>query len=230
RIVNGVPWHCSFTFAHMFKNADTGQVAAFIHLLDSVFGLSKIALDPGGGGVWIYPDLKKEKLLVDGVERSFVPLCPRQEAITSDKRAIVESFKRGGDFDSLIEALYLVSEEGFIHAWHLLYRQAWEGAHFAYPLPIDERDPKELRGLPEMLLHALRYLSIGLKQLNNIRQLTDKDGHIITSRRGGFPLYRAVGKKDVAYSGLFAFAAGELMLRGSASEEEEDPDAVCLAE
>lgn len=219
---NNKPYHCGFTFASMPKGLDAPRMAMFIQNLHKAFGFSRIGLDPGGGGLWVYPELKKPNLLIDGIEYSFRPLCTRFEPLQAERQPILSFFKRGADFDELIEERqYLTSDDGFIAYWHLQYRMAWEACGIAVPMPMEERNPAEVKIWSPDQLEAQRALDIGIKQLNNVRQLTNKDGAVLVSRRG-FPMFAAVGKKDVAYAKWYAWCASRLVLHSAEGESDDE--------
>jgi hypothetical protein len=218
----GKAYHASFTFASMPKGLDAPRMAQFIHMLHRAFGFSKIVMDPGGGGLWVYPELKRDQLLIDGVAQKFQPLCAKTELMQSGMQPIISWFKRGADFDDLMEPQYLSSDEGFIAFWHLQFRMAWEGGHIAVPMAMEERSPAEIRGWTPDQVWAQRILDTGMKQLNNVRQLT-KDGEVVTSRRG-FPMFQAVGKKDVAYAMWYAWCGMQALMRDAGAGMEMDAE------
>jgi len=151
-------------------------------------------------------------------------LCTRYEPIISDKQPIVSFFKRGADFDEITERPFLTGDDGFISYWHLQYRMAWEAREIGVPMPMEDRDRKVTDAWPSDRQWAQRVLDIGMKQLNNVRQLTDKANVVMTSARG-FPIFRAVGKKDVAYSKWYAWCGGRLVLAANQAASEVDDEA-----
>ena len=208
-------YHCSFTFAHMMKNVSAAQAAGFIHLLHRVFGFSYIIMDPGGGGLWIYKDMKNPEQLINNARTPVVPLCTIEEPLQTDKQAIVCFFKRGVQLNTLFQQQFLTDDAGFLDAAHRRYREGWEAGEFVYPMPIENRAPAEVRLWTPSQLWAQRYLDLGLKQLMRVRQLTRADGSADTTSRG-FARFQAPGKKDIAYAGLYAFTGGQLWMRDHA--------------
>jgi hypothetical protein len=215
RTVEDRKFNCAFTYAHMFKNLTAGETAAFIHLLYRIFVHSTIGLDPGGGGLWVYPELKNPLQTINGVPQKVVPLCTPDEAITADKIPIVRFFSRNASsgMADLVIPQFLVSDDGFLQAVHSRFRESWEAGEHHWPMPLDDRSPNEVKQWPEQVLWAQRVLDAGLKQFPNIRRVTDAKGNVRTSARG-FVMFEAKGKKDVAMAALMAFAAGELWLKG----------------
>lgn len=221
-----IPYHCSFTFAHMMRNVSAAQASAFIHLLHRIFSFSYIVMDPGGGGLWIYKDMRNKEQEINGARVPVVPLCTIEEPIQTDKQAIVVFFKRGPQLNTLHQQQYLTGDDGFLDASHRRYREGWEAGEFVYPMPIENRAPAEVRAWSQSQLWAQRYLDLGLKQLARVRQLTRADGTADTTARG-FARFQAPGKKDLAYAGLYAFTGAQLWMRDHALGLDGDNEVAC---
>jgi len=215
-------FHQAFTFGFMMKGLTGPETSGLIHFFHRIFGFSLLVLDPGGGGLWVYPHLKKDKQEIGGRIERVTPLCLPTETLTADKLPIVHYFQRGGELDQLVEPDYLRGPEGFLAAMHLKYREAWEMKQIHLPLAFDER-PDSLTKLwtPEMV-SAQKVLDLGVKQLSNVRQVTNSEGNPLTSKRG-FPLFESKMKKDVAYAKFQAFIGGLLWFHqhGDGESEEE---------
>jgi hypothetical protein len=119
---------------------------------------------------------------------------------------------------------FLVSDNGFLQAIHMKFRESWEAGAHHWPLPLEDRNPAELKQWPEQVLWAQRVLDVGLRQLPNIRRVTDSEGNV-KSGKGGFVMFEAKGKKDVAMAALMAFAGAEYWLQGSEIENEVEAEA-----
>lgn len=227
----GRAYNIAFTFASFLRNKSAPETAGFIHYLHRLFGFSSIVLDPGGGGLWVYKDLKNPEQIMDGRKFDATPLCTPQEPILSGKRAIVHFFKRGVRFDELaetepaiIERQFLAGDDGFIQAFHHRFRECWELPEFHWPLPLAERNPREVEEWAPEIVDAHRFLDESLGQLCNVVQDCNEEGLPIISKRG-FNLFRARGKKDGAYAAFMANAGKELFLHGGdydAMQNEED--------
>ena len=203
-------------YAYTLRNLSAGATSAFIHWLHDRFSFTNITLDPGGGGLWVYKELVKPKqtyVEMGWHDRVVIPLCTRDEAITTDKQPIIHFFKRGEVFDQLsyVHRNTLVSDDGFLFAHHQRYQEAWHGRELLYPLGLDERPPEVKRQWTPDMIEAQKTLDRGLIQLSRVRQLTSNDGQTPLTSKKGFPLFGAQGKKDIAYSGFYAFAG---MMRG----------------
>lgn len=202
-------YNVAITFAFMLRNKSGPETAGFIHLMHGIFAFSLIVLDPGGGGLWVYKELKKDEQEIGGRRVKVVPLCTPDEPLHFDKQPIVHFFKRGGRFDEVVEPQYLTGDDGFLAACHLRYREAWEAGEVDLPLALEDRRPDEVEKWRPEQIAALKVIEIGIKQLSNVRQITNEAGEPLTSRRG-FALFEAKGKKDVAYAKFYAFIGGVL--------------------
>jgi hypothetical protein len=218
--LEGRKFNRSFSFAHRLKNADVNVVAGLIHLLHRVFGFGRIVLDPRGGGLFLYEQLKKAEQIIDGVPTQVVPLCTRFEPIQADKQPIVCFFQRGGELDEIVTPQFLVAEEGFIEWWHKKFRQSWEAQEHEWPMPIEDRSPREVQQWRREQLWAQRLLDAAAKELSNVRQLVDKDGVTPLTSKRGFKMFEAKGKKDLAYASLMAFSGGELLAQKGVTADE----------
>lgn len=220
---NGRAFNVSATFGHFFRNVDAPQISGFIHFLHRVFGFSRIVLDPGGGGAWVAKELRKPDQLVNGAQMKVSPICTRDEAIQSGFQPILCFFKRGSELDHAVEPQFLVSDDGFLSAFHASYRQAWESGQIQWPELAENRGAAEMRGWNEAQAWAQKALDTTFKQLCSVRQAMDGDRPLVSKR--GFPLFMAIGKKDGAYSSLYAFAAFELLFMSIGAEAQAEDDA-----
>lgn len=226
-------WEACYVFAHRLKAMTAGEIAGFIHMLHIRFGFSGIVLDPGGGGLFVYPELKKSTAqIASGQTVRVVPLCTRHEPLWHDKQPIVHIFKRGtngdGDFDTLphVGPNFLRGDDGFLAAHHLQFRLRWESSDLAVPMPLDERDARSCAEWTPEMRSAQLALDMAGKELARVNQKTNDTGQPMVSSRG-YPLFGSPGKKDLAYSMLYAASGMELLLESLAMQEEgEDGDMV----
>ena len=224
---NGRQFNVAYTYAFALRNKSGPETSGFIHFMHRLFGFSLFILDPGGGGLWVYKELKKDVQEIEGQVAKVVPLCTQAEPLAVDKLAIIHFFGRSedqGQLRELVEPDYLRGEEGFLAAMHLRFREAWEAQEFVVPLALDRRPPAEVARWRPEVIEAQKCLEVGCGQLANVRQLTNAEGHPLTSKRG-FALFGATGKKDIAYAMFYAFCGTQLWFHlfadGAAEEEEE---------
>lgn len=219
----GRKYNCSFPFAHRLRNADVLAIAGLVHKLHMIFMYTHIVLDPRGGGLFLYAQIKKDEQLIDGAKVKVLPLCTRFEPIQADKQPIVSFFQRGGALDQTVQAQFLRAEEGFIEAQHQRFRSAWEAGELHWPMSIEDRSPIEVKQWNREQLWAQRILDAGLHELMSVRQLMKDDAPATSSR--GFRMFEARGKKDIAYAALQAFAGGQLWFKETEGMSEGEGDA-----
>lgn len=220
-------FNLAYTFCSFLRDRSAGETSAFIHRLHRIFAFSRLVLDPGGGGMWVYKELKKAMQELDGDRFAVTPLCTIEEPVTSDKQPIVHYFKRGGAFDHLpfIEPRMLTGDDGFLEACHQNFREAWEVPTLHWPARMQDRAPAEIKGWSQEQIDAQSFLDTTLSQLANVTQLTNDEGKPLISRRG-FKMFGSRDKKDGPYSALYAWIGGQLYLHGDLGEpSEEDADA-----
>jgi hypothetical protein len=207
-------YHVAAVFAHQLRNRDAGQIAALTHSLDLKFGgFSLVVLDPGGGGRWVLPELRKERQFIHGVERKVAPMTTREDPLQVVRRPIVSFFGRGGgDFDSVVEEQWRAGEEGFIERSHQIYLDSWLGRHHLWPEEGSKRPPQQLAAFSEEQRYAQYFLDVAAKQVEAIRLLRRPDGSKLTSRRG-YGMFEAKGKKDLGYASLYGRMGVELWLK-----------------
>lgn len=200
-------------FAWSMKNVDAGQISGFIHGLHRSFGFSRIAMDPGGGGAWVYKELIKQNQLIHNAMTRVLPLCTTDEPITSDKQPIVVFMKRGNELDKLWPKSHLQSDDGMVEAMHRRYREATEGAEYLLPMPAEHRAVGEMRGWTETERQVQNQLDQFRQQLIDVRMKTDPEGRPLMSRRGFWMFEAKSGKKkDKAYAGIYGHTAMRLLL------------------
>jgi hypothetical protein len=223
-------YNIAATYAHTLSNKSAPETAGFLHMMNRIFAWKRLILDPGGGGLWIYPELKKNEQLVNSIRTRTVGLVTREDYNHghADKIPCVCYFKRKSDLGDIIEPQYLASDDGFIAGLHLKYREAWEAGHFHYPMPMTERDDGTLALWTPDQKEAQKTLDTGLIQLGNVQQMTDGDGKIVLSKGNGFPLFRAVGRKDIAYAGFYGYC-GVLSHFHQPEETQDDVDVAMAA-
>lgn len=223
-------YNLAYTFASFLYDKSAGETSAFIHKLHRLLAFSRIVLDPGGGGIWVYRELKRAVQELDGTRFTVTPLCTIDESVTSDKQPIVNYFKRNGGFDALpfIEPRMLTGDDGFLEACHQNYREAWEVPMMHWPARLQDRAPAEVQGWSQEQLDAQGFLDKTLEQLENVTQLTNDEGKPLISKRG-FKLFGARGKKDGPYASLYAWIGAQLFFYGDTDgQSEEDEDAQCV--
>ena len=181
---NGRFYHLVFVFAHQLRNRDSGQLAALTHWLDIKFGgFSQVMLDPGGGGRWVLPELRKAKQVINGVERIVIPMTTRDDPLQVLRRPIVTFFGRSAtELDGLMDEQWRTGDEGFIERCHQLFLDSWQGCHHLWPQSAAKRARSQLAGFSREMRFAQYYLDMAVAQILGIRQLRRPDGSKLVSR------------------------------------------------
>jgi hypothetical protein len=212
-------------YAYTLRGKSAPETSGYIHWLHSLFNFSKIVMDPGagGGGWWVYKELKKPDQHWNGTRiRGVIPFVDVQEGTQSDKLPIVHWFKRSGNVGGLsfVSTQHMTSDNGLIYATHLRFQEAWNARQILLPMPKDLREKPPI-WLPDQSV-AMSTIEKGVTQLTKVQMKTDASGQVLTSKGSAWPMFRAVGRKDIAYSKMYAFCAAMLEIERSADEREDD--------
>jgi hypothetical protein len=223
-------WEIAAVFAHTLKNKDARETSGFLHWLHARFGFAMVVLDfgAGGGGWWVFQELRKSKQIYNGLEFTVIPWAESHESASADKLPIVHAFKRDSEKQktkigqlSFIHQTCRSSDNGFLFAFHLRYQGAWYAMQIRYPLALEDRTDPVVEAWEPDKKQAMQTLDKGLQQLAKVNQLTNADGSAKTGRGGAsFPMFRAVGKKDIAIASLQAFAGVMAYIEGDEEARE----------
>lgn len=209
-IHQGRYFHLSNVFAHQLKNRKAKQLAGMTYHLDAKFHFTAVMLDPGGGGLFVLPELQEDHQLVNNVLTAVVPMTTKDDPMQATRRSIVTLFNRSmlgpwvksepsGDW-------YLRGDEGLLELIHGKYRDALEGAEIRWPMAAMYR-PDEVRTWSREQQIAQYHLDLCAVQLGNIRQLKRPDGGVLKNGRGHAMFEVVKGKKDLAYASMYAYTA-----------------------
>ncbi len=204
-------WQVGPVYAHTFKDVSSEQFSGLIHGLHMRFGFSKIVLDPGGGGAWVYKALMNARQVVNNQPMMVTPLCTRDEPLQADKQPVVVFFKRGSEFDPLWARNFLISDDGLLEAAHRAFREAIEAREFAIPQLAANRSRGDKAPPGSGENYAQTALDTIFKQMTQVTEKTDEDGRPIITKRG-FKIFNSKIKKDGAYARLYAFCGVKLLL------------------
>jgi hypothetical protein len=206
-------WRVGPCYAHTFKNVSSRQYAGLIHGLHMRFAFSRVVLDPGGGGAWVYKDLMEREQIIENAKVQVTPLCTRDEPLQADKQPIVIMFKRGSELDTLWAPHFLRSDEGLIEAAHRAHRESIEAREYAIPQLAQNRARAEMAAMLPGETWAQRCMDTIFQQTIQVTEKVDNEGRPIVSARG-FKMFGSKIKKDGAYARLYAYC-GCMLPRGS---------------
>lgn len=206
-------WFVAPCYAHTFNNVSAPQYSGLIHGLHRRFGLSRVVLDPGGGGAWVYKDLLEREQIIDNVRMQVTPICTRDEPLQADKQPIVVMFKRGSELDPLWAPHFRASDDGLVEAAHRAHRESIEAKEYAIPQLLSNRAKAEVLGMLPGETWAQRCMDKIFAQTTQVTEKVDGEGRPIISGRG-FKLFGSKIKKDGAYARLYAYCGMKLVLEG----------------
>jgi hypothetical protein len=203
-------FHVSGVFAHQLKNRTARQLSGMTFQLDAKFGFTGICMDPGGGGLMVVPEFREPMQLINNVMTEVVPLTTVDDPMQASRRGIVSMFGRKHLNDFLRSEpsgeWYLRGDEGLVQFFHEKYRDAWEGQEIHWPMAAMDRRQEVATWSREQQV-AQYHLDLAASQLTNMRVLKREDGTTLRNGRG-FLIFEVVkSKKDLAYAGLYAYAA-----------------------
>lgn len=181
----------------------TNQMSGRVHTCHRRFGLSGIMMDPGGGGNLVLPELNKSRQIINGVETECTPIACPDDITVSNAYLILNLFLRR---DVGIQQLWplLVGDDGLYEAMHIVFQEAVEHGVVTFPLPFKDRPGETTKDWEPEKRWALINLDELRRQLMNIQGATQDDGTWALTRNGA-KTFSAIGKKDLAYAGIFAF-------------------------
>jgi len=201
---------------YCFKRNDVtaDEMAWYIHEVHDKFPSARILMmDPGGGGVYVYDSLKKDKLEISGQIQEVVPIVATDDADDALKGSrVLVFFKRGAPE---IDEAYgkMKGDDVLVNMAHKVLQGAIERGKLLVPAEIDEFELSKDKLIPivhsEEKIRAIQAIEEALKQLLNIEVERDKDKKPKKTTNNQF-VYFVSGrkKKDSAYSLLYAnFAA-----------------------
>ncbi len=231
-------WNLDFIYARVFTAAhrmSARQWSGFLYLLDERFGFTQMCMDAGagGGGIYVKRAMMEPTQLIAGVERK-VPVLLCDKTLDSQRqvargRFILNMFKRG---DPGIDSVWpdptgsksLSGDDLLKDALLSSFREACHQGVLHWPPEADDylgAHREDVQGWGTERTWALKNLSGGSKQLTNIVvETVEKEGQMVqlfTSR--GARRFSTVGKDDIAYAMMYAYAAFRVWLQG----EEETP-------
>ncbi len=229
-----------FLYADVYHRTMRGilpdQWSGWVHGMHESFGFSGIALDAGAGGAGIatgkYLGEREQRIPTEihqgganepSVIRSFAVRSVRPivtpDLMVADGQPILCLMKRGDPGVDLAFADGMRRWDGddnFVDAMHTEYHSALEGGSIAY-LPSFDEVPKEVHaGWSQERIACLRLAGASAAQLKGISVATKThgDGHIeYAMTKHGAKQFFASGRKDLAYSKIYAWVAFYIWMR-----------------
>lgn len=118
-------------------NIDAPRMAALVHKYNKVFGFSLIMYDPGGGGLFVRDELRKEEQIIDGHKTYCIPITSIADASCTIGSQILVAFSRG-DYhvkqfwpalhsDSVLINIAHNELKGAIERKNIILAKEWDG-------------------------------------------------------------------------------------------------------
>lgn len=213
---NEAYWERDVIYARRIRKASARQWSGILHQHHQAFGLSRMAMDPNGGGIFIKRELASGKQLIDGADREMTPIVTLDETFGDVAHFILCMFDRG---DKCLKRLWpdLKGDDVLNDVAYSSLKTALDQAQFGLPVPFPEVEPKSMIGWGEDRVWALRnltkYRGGGLmEQLLNFYVMTNPDGTFLFTRNQARQ-FGCKGKKDFISAFMFANVAFLTWLR-----------------
>ena len=187
-----------------------GDWSGLIHQTHQRFNLDGIMMDSQGGGQFIWPELNKTRQRIGGMDRECVPIAAVGDSSVGNAHFILCMFKK--EFLDALWPLMSPGVDGLLTAAHLAFQDMVAHGEILYPKPYNDRPASETAGWPLEKKWALKNLDAGRAQLVNVAVATTDTGEWDLTRNNCFK-FAAMGKKDLAYSQLYAFVRALLWLK-----------------
>lgn len=224
--VNVFDWKLDFVWAYKVRKADGPQWSGIIHRKDKAFNFDQIEMDPGGGGNWIRPELRKAKQIIQDQEVTVTPIgCKEDEAdMPVFGKLTLSMFKLK---DAQIEAMWghmqLKGTDALTDVAHQEFCDAWEKGYFGLPPKVKTLPREEVAGWTDERRWAALLLEVMVKQLQSINVQTNPDGSTYRSKNQARS-FSAKGRKDFAYAAMFAYVAFLVWFKSNADDFKVNPE------
>ncbi len=204
--VDGRFFHLSVPYAYQARRKAAPELAAFTHRLHRRFLFNGICLDPGGGGLFVLPELRKTRHLIGNVETECLGLTTMDDPLRTARIPIVSIFARNGDIGDTTDAWFMRGDEGQVEYFHNQLQECVQQRGIVFPREAAERDPRGLEAWPREARKALDFIDMMVDQLSKIRQLRRPDGGKLVNNRNYGKFEASESKKDLAMALRYAYA------------------------
>lgn len=222
---DGRAYKLSFCYAYQVRRADGPQWSAIIHRKHQHFGFTGIAMDSGGGGIWVQPELAKREQTIRGIKQMVRPIATLEDE---------ETMMVAGDFilamfrpkDSLVQRTWgaympTLKWENLIDTAHVEFRDGLSQG-IAFPAPLGTREHGSTSTWSEERKAALDLVSslkrgIGA-QLQQIFVVVDETGTPLLSKQSAARKFASKVRKDFAYAAMYAYCRFRMWLATGAED------------
>ena len=223
-------FNLDWVWAYKVRGADGPQWSAIMHRKDLDFNITRIVMDPGGGGNWVRPELKKVRQKIRGMERTVVPIAcieDEQEMPTMGKFSLSMFKISDARLKELWGHMQIQGGDKLVDVAHSEFMEAWGRGYFRMPAKASTLPSGVVQGWSDERKWANLLLQEVGKQLTRITVRTKPDGGTFYTSNNARE-FSAKGKKDFAYAAMFAYIAFLSWLKDKQSSDcmvkEEDSD------
>lgn len=207
-------WALDYVWAMKVAGRDIEWWSGHIHEKQQDFGFAVIVLDvgSGGGGIWMVPELRKDRQTISGTKVSVVPIVPRHTAAIEGQMVLVSLTRGDEDIKKLWPELKHAQGDDVLRAAaNTLFQTALAKGFLALPVKHHERDPKELIGWPPERVWASKLLTATGMQITKVKAETDEKGDWKLTRNNVQKFF-ALGKDDFHDAARNAYIAFRIWL------------------
>ena len=226
----------SYCYGYRVRKADVAQWSGLIHKKHQHFRFSGICMDPGGGGIWIQPELRKTEQKIGSVPMTVRPIgtLEDEENILVAADFVLSMFRPR---DMRVKATWsnidAMKWENLIEVAHEEFRDGLTQG-IGFPPPFKQIPREKTQSWPQEKLSAINCISdpktgVGA-QLLRIFVVTTDGGIAQLSKATQARKFASRDRKDFAYAAMYAYVSFKMWLSNTSDEVESNPEdaAMCL--
>jgi hypothetical protein len=217
-----------YVWAYKVRKADATQWSGLMHRKNQQFGFSGICMDHGGGGLWIKPEIAKDRQIINDTQVKVVPIVTQDDTTVVVGNYCLVMFSRG---DELIKKKWesLRGDDNLIDVAHCEMKELIDHCGVGFPPPWGSVCRQFENIWPEEKIWANILLDLTRSQLASISAQTDQVGNFVFTRNNAHQ-FEAKGKKDFAYAAIHAFVRFLVWLNSSDADYSPREEDACMGE
>lgn len=210
-------YRTSFCYGYKVRKADAPQWSAIIHMKHQHFGFSGIQLDPGGGGIWIRPELAKSQQVIRDHLTNVRPLaCLEDEAeMLIMAEFILSIFKPKDLLVSRTWANMDVKQQDNLN--DIAHTEFVEGLSRGVGFPEPPKKGDEGRFKSDEAREAAFLVEAIGRELQQIFYKTNNDGTTFYNKHNARE-FASKRRKDFAYAAMMAYMRFLIWVKGGSDE------------
>ncbi|HEY1171029.1 MAG TPA: hypothetical protein VGH19_06620 [Verrucomicrobiae bacterium] len=207
-------WDIAPIWAKKVRSARADEWSGIIHKEHKSWRFTKIMMDYGGGGQWVWPHLKAIDQLIDGQKVECRPIATVYDHdVQSSIADLVLLMCYRGDVELRRKWPELSGDDNLVDVLHGQLRDAMLLEQLPLIAEKKEWDESELKKLTPPQLELLETLGILLDEFGLVVVATDEEGNYITTSRGA-KQYSTKDKKDFVSALYMALGGFSIWLAG----------------